>query len=84
VPTKPIIATILAACSVAASPDNIEPPVLEEGEDQHFCCSWVDMDSKTGEGEGCVAIAKESINSCNGVLYCDGKWQKLDGKVKCI
>jgi hypothetical protein len=88
--TKPLLFALLAACgghSTATNPDNepIKPPDIEEsGEDQHFCCTDIDFDSKTGEGEGCVAIAKENINNCNTVLYCEGRWHKKDGKVRCL
>jgi hypothetical protein len=41
------------------------------------------VDAKTFTGEGCVAIAKENINSCNAVLHCEGKWTKQDGVATC-
>ncbi len=61
-------------------PGDKQPPAEQPQEDQHFCC----QDVKDGTGEDCVAIGKESINSCPNVLYCDGKWEKKDVKVTCL
>jgi hypothetical protein len=82
--TKPLLLAILAVCGAHSGPDNqpVKPPDIDEGgEDQHFCCN--DVDAAKFTGDGCVAIAKENINSCNAVLYCPGKWAKKDGKVTC-
>jgi hypothetical protein len=84
--TKPLVLALIAACGIHSSAPTeqpLKPPEIEEGgEDQHFCCSSVDFD--TASGDGCVAIAKESINLCNDVLYCDGKWGKKGDTVKCL
>lgn len=86
-PTTFPLLLLLTACGLgpdaASKPDSNQPPV-EVGEDQHFCCQSIDFDSKTGSGEGCVTIAKEQINQCNNVLYCEGRWHKQDGDVKCL
>lgn len=85
--TKIILFAILAACGVESTPATApdepikQPPEEDAQEDQHFCCHSVDP--KTWTGEGCGAINKENINSCNKVLYCPGKWVKDDGKVIC-
>ena len=79
---KTIVFTLLAACGVTSNPstdpDKIEPPE-ELQENQHWCCNTV----SDFTGEGCVAIAKENINTCKNVLYCEGNWMKQDGKVTC-
>jgi hypothetical protein len=89
--SKPLVFTALAACSLpSASTANqperpLEPPVVEQGENQHFCCSEVHLDTKRkiGTGDDCVAIAKENINACNAVLYCPSLYTKSDGVVTC-
>ena len=90
--TKPLLLTILAACgahhniksaeSPTEEPDERQPPDTPQ-EDQHFCCT--DVDPAKFTGDGCVAIsgALETINACNNVLYCPGKWTKKDGNVTC-
>lgn len=81
-----ILLTIIAACGVHSDaatdatdgqPDKKPPVEIEEG--QHFCCTNVDKLT----GEGCVAINAENINTCDKVLYCNGNWMKVDGKVTC-
>jgi hypothetical protein len=80
-----ILLTILTACVGAGAavptdqPD--KKPPKEVGEDQHFCCSKVDLADLTGED--CVAVGVESINTCAAVLYCEGSWGKEDAKVAC-
>ncbi|PRP95884.1 hypothetical protein ENSA5_37540 [Enhygromyxa salina] len=82
--TKTLVFVLLAGCGVlsnnAPAPEDREPPDQGE-EDQHFCCSSIDTQNWTGDG--CVAINKENINSCQKVLYCPGKWAKDDGTVTC-
>jgi hypothetical protein len=83
---KPIFLAIVAACGIQSNsvvtPDEpVKRTPDEVQEDQHFCCQSVDP--KTWTGEGCGAISKENINSCDKVLYCPGKWAKDDGKVTC-
>ena len=79
-----IVASILALLTECGVSSATEPPIEapeESREDQHFCCTDV---STNGTGEGCVAINKENINSCDRVLSCGDKWVKKDGKVTCL
>jgi len=61
------------------SPNEGQQTVEEEG--QHFCCQ--DTDPKTQSGQSCSAVGKESINTCDDVLYCPKGWTKKDGNVTC-
>jgi hypothetical protein len=85
---KPVLLALLAACGVhsgsESAPDEqpLAPPDVDDAqEDQHFCCKSVNV--KNWTGEDCVTIPKESIDFCNAVLYCPGKWGKSDGIVTC-
>lgn len=90
--TKLILFAVLAACSVSPTPVATEPPAEqpdrlppegpEEPTGQHFCC--LEIDQKTATGEGCVLITEQQVALCDTILYCDGKWSKVDGKVVCL
>ncbi|PRQ05965.1 hypothetical protein [Enhygromyxa salina] len=85
---RTILLTVLAAtCGATDHPSEDGPDDITQEEvrpiDQHFCCSEV-ASTKPLSGEGCVAIGKESINSCEIVLYCAADWLKEGGTVTCL
>lgn len=87
--TKPLLLALLAACGVPSNTATIESPPSEQPDkppdddqmDQHFCCQSVDP--KTMSGEGCQTMGAGQIDLCANVLYCEGNWAKVDGKVTC-
>ena len=88
--TKSLLIGVLAACGVPSTtvtteplgqPDGQPPEPPEEG-GQHFCCSSIDL--KTKSGDGCVTIDKSHIPACNKVLHCGDDWAMIDGKVTCL
>jgi hypothetical protein len=86
--TRSILFAVLAACGVNSSgaaspkePPEKKPPADQGLEGQHFCCTSVSPKDFTGDG--CVAVSKEQINSCDNVLYCSEGWVKSEGKVAC-
>jgi len=89
--TKIILFAVLAACGIPSTPAATEPPAEQpdkppegpqEPTGQHFCC--LEIDQKTATGEGCVLISEQQVALCDTILYCDGKWSKVDGKVVCL
>lgn len=87
--TPTTILSALLACATqgdhatrveTSSPSDIQSQV-ESGEDQHFCCD--DVDLSTWSGEGCLLISEDDLNSCSNILYCDGKWERQDGRAAC-
>jgi hypothetical protein len=87
---KTLILSLIAAFGVPSSaqnpddpdaPDEVQPPEgTEDG--QHFCCTSID--TKTSSGDGCTMLASEHIVLCNNVLYCNGSYAKVEGKVTCL
>lgn len=78
-----VVFAIIAACSgnPNAPPDK-EPPPEAPAEDQHFCCT--DIDVKTKSGDGCVMIHESQLLLCTTILYCGGDWALKDGKATCL
>jgi hypothetical protein len=75
--------TNVASTAPEPGPNDFDGPHVKPLEDQHFCCSSVDLAKFTGEG--CITIPKDNatINACANVLYCPSKWAKADGDVAC-
>jgi hypothetical protein len=91
---KPLLFALLAAIGVHTGPEAnpnpgnpgeqpipIQPPTVDGGREQHFCCKVVDVDKRTGEE--CVTISKKGIDSCAEVLFCPGFFAKHAGVVTC-
>jgi hypothetical protein len=92
-----IVFALIAACGATAGavppnastsepppdqPDVLPPEEPEEPAGQHFCC--IEIDQKTATGDGCILISEQQVALCDTILYCDGKWSKVDGKVVCL
>ncbi len=84
-----LLAILTAFVAVCGDPRPYAPPDEDRELEapppkQHFCCSEV----KSGSGEDCSMIGKESINTCAGsggaVLYCAGSWNLQDGVATCL
>lgn len=85
-PTKPLLAIILAACGVNSSPateqPDKKPPDETVRDNVYFCCQGVDL--KTASGNGCLTIGEKEIDRCDTVLACADGFVKVDGKVTCL
>jgi hypothetical protein len=80
--TKPLLLTILAACSVHSEPPDEQPIAPPDQKDHvYFCCQ--DVDPKTFSGEGCLTIGEKEVDRCSTVLACSGNFTKKDGVVTC-